>query len=187
MTSGTVPGSSWRGLFRARAEFILRSCGIDACRSSDRTCGQCPTCGLFGWAPAPDDPPERQGATGLVRFHDSVVSGERLDYNHAPIDRFTGGAAEAKLFERGSWRPGATLTLTVEQVSTRRPVPGWARHLLALVARDLHDGLVGVGNSTTRGYGTVALTDPGALPAVPPGWSEAIGPRDTPETAGATT
>ena len=187
VTSETVPGSSWRGLFRSRAEFILRSCGVEACPSSDRTCGDCPTCTLFGWAPTPDDPPERQGATGLVRFRDSTVSGEHLEYTHAPIDRFTGGAADAKLFERGSWRPGATLTLTVEQVSTQRPVPEWARHLLALVARDLHDGLIGVGNSTTRGYGTVALSDPAALPAVTPGWSDTIEPRDTPATAGATT
>ena len=186
VTSETVPGSSWRGLFRSRAEFILRSCGVQVCESSDRTCGDCPTCDLFGWAPAADDPPEQQGAQGRIRFGDSTVTGETLTYVHAPIDRFTGAAADGRLYERTSWRPGSTMTLTAHQVSPRRPVPEWARWLLLLVARDLHDGLVGVGNSTTRGYGTVAVTDPAVLSTVPPGWLDTLEPGGARTSTGAT-
>lgn len=174
VTSSIVPGSTWRGLFRSRAEFILRSCGLTICRSSEGTCGECPTCDLFGWMPGSDDPPDRRGAQGLIRFCDSPVNGECMDYTHGPIDRFTGGAADGKLFERTSWRPGSTVTATLQQISPLRPVPEWARCLLVLVARDLHDGLIGVGNSTTRGYGTVALVEPGALPSVPEGWLESV-------------
>jgi CRISPR/Cas system CSM-associated protein Csm3 (group 7 of RAMP superfamily) len=174
-TATSVPGSSWRGLFRSRCEFILRSCGIPACRSSEAsTCGDCPTCELFGWTPAAGQPASGAGAAGLVRFMDSPITGTRLTYVHAPIDRFTGGAAEGKLFARTSWAPGARLLLAVEQVTALRPVPMWAHSLLALVVRDLDDGLIGVGNSTTRGYGTVTLEDSESRPAVPANWLNAL-------------
>ena len=55
------------------------------------------------------------------------------------------------------------MTLVVEQLSPCRPVPVWGHELLSLVLRDLHDGLIGLGNSSTRGYGTIALRDSDGL------------------------
>ncbi len=170
-TLDIVPGSSWRGLFRARAEYILRSCGVaEVCESSVGTCGRCATCELFGWVPRPTDPAGRAGAQGLIRFSDSVVEGSPITLSHAPIDRFTGGAADAKFFKRKAWAPGAQLTMVVEQTPGRPPVPAWARALLSLVLRDIDAGLIGLGNSTTRGYGTLKVADHGVLPAIPAGW-----------------
>lgn len=169
-TSSSLWGSSWRGIIRSRSEFILRSCGVDACESTTKTCGECAACRLFGWTPDSSRTDERVGAQGLVRFTDSEVSGSRLRLDHAPVDRFTGGAANEKLFTRDSWAPGSSLTLDISQVSVRRPVPEWGRHLITLALRDITDGYVGVGNSTTRGYGTLALADGAALPEVPNDW-----------------
>ncbi len=176
VSSDRVAGSSWRGLLRARSEFILRSCGIPACLSSEgeQICGRCPTCELFGWAPGPCAETGAIGSRGLVTFNDSPVTGERVSLDHAPVDRFTGGAADQKLFTRECFAPGARLTLTIEQTSDRRPVPTWATRLLTLAVRDLVEGLIGVGNSTTRGYGTVRLADDASLPPVPTDWLDHV-------------
>lgn len=188
-TADAVSGSSWRGLFRSRSEFILRTCGIESCRSAEHgTCGRCPTCILFGWTPRAGQGTgaPQGGAAGLVRFRDSPVSGETMTYTHAPIDRFTGGATDGKLYTRTSWASGSTLSLVVEQSAPTRPVPAWATHLFILVVLDLHDGLVGVGNSTTRGYGTLAVEAPDELPAVPADWLDAVPrPSSTSTTGGA--
>lgn len=182
-TFSTAPGSSWRGLIRSRAEYILRSCGVASCESSVRTCGRCPTCDLFGWVPGPGEPMSRGGAQGLLRFGDSVITGNQVTLDHAPIDRFTGGAAEAKFFRRTAWAPGAQLTLVVEQSPGRLPVPSWAMALIGLVLRDIDDGLVGLGNSTTRGYGTLRVADHNALPSIPVDWLDGVPPVREEEVA----
>ena len=158
-SSGVVSGSSWRGLLRSRCEFILRSCGVEACESSTATCSSCPTCALFGWAPSsPSGAVDAGGRAGLIRVRDSaIISDGLMKLDHVAIDRFTGGAADAKLFSISAHPPGASLELTIEQVDRDREVPLWARSLLSLALRDLCDGLIGVGNSTTRGYGSVTL------------------------------
>jgi len=110
----------------------------------------------------------------LVGFGDSEVTGTKATLDHAPVDRFTGGAADGKLFTRESWAPGSTVTLSIYQLAPDRPLPEWGKHLLVLAIRDLHQGLVGVGNSTTRGYGTVELDTSDALPDVPDNWFESV-------------
>lgn len=176
VTGDRVTGSSWRGLLRARSEFILRSCGIEACLSSEgeKICGQCPGCALFGWAPGPRSKAHGIGSRGLVGFGDSEVTGTKATLDHAPVDRFTGGAADGKLFTRESWAPGSTVTLSIYQLAPDRPLPEWGKHLLVLAIRDLRQGLVGVGNSTTRGYGTVELDTSATLPDVPDSWFESV-------------
>jgi hypothetical protein len=166
-----ITGATWKGVIRSRAEFILRTCDIYACESSTETCRECPTCVLFGSSPgdlAAD--PSHSGSPGLVRFGNSAITGEDrpLVLNHVAIDRFTGGAAEAKLFASSGPRLGSTCTLEVVQRDPDQPVPTWASALLILAIRDLVEGYVGVGSSTTRGYGTVAAV--GLLPTVPPRW-----------------
>jgi len=79
--------------------------------------------------------------------------------DHAPIDRFTGGASDGKLFTRMAHSPGAIVEFAVEQNRADRPVPLWGQDLIALALRDVIEGYVGLGNSTTRGYGTVVLAD----------------------------
>ncbi|MDN5789579.1 MAG: RAMP superfamily CRISPR-associated protein [Micrococcales bacterium] len=173
----TVAASTWKGVLRSRCEFILRTCGVSVCESSTATCGECPTCELFGSA---SDDAAGSGTIGLIRFVDSPIRGEQMRIDHAPIDRFTGGAADAKLFSRIAWQPGALVTLSMRQARQRHPVPDWGRHLIGLAIRDLSDGLIGLGNSTTRGYGSVTTTT--ALPEAPTDWL-ALVPRVTARTA----
>jgi len=176
VTSDRVTGSTWRGLLRSRSEFILRTCGVFACLSSEgeEICGECPTCTLFGWAPGPRSRATGVGSRGLIGFADSVVMGDRVTLDHGPVDRFTGGAADGKLFTRESWALGSTLTLSIYQLSPHRPVPEWGKDLVVMAIRDVASGFVGVGNSTTRGYGTVHLQEGEALPGVPDNWLESV-------------
>lgn len=168
--SDRVTGATWKGLIRSRAEFILRTCGVFACMSSTMPCGECPTCIIFGSTPEDGQGlADVGGSPGLVRFLNSaIIGGTDVHLDHVAIDRFTGGAADDKLYQNRSCPPGSTLSLTVSQRDRDWPVPEWARNLIVLAIRDITEGYVGVGNSTTRGYGTVhAKTN---LPTVPDSW-----------------
>ncbi len=170
-SSDTIPGSAWRGVLRSRCEFILRSCGVPACASTQSTCGRCPTCILFGGVEDTglilgEGDVRRRSASGLVRFKDARVTHPhgvvlKIKLTHAPIDRFTGGAANGKLFAYHAHPSGSETTLHIEQMHATRPVPRWGRVLLGLAIRDLADGYVGIGHATTRGYGTLSVADPG--------------------------
>lgn len=160
VTASTVLGSSWRGVLRSRCEFILRSVGVKACETTDETCGYCPTCDLFGWSAPAATAGKTPGHVGLLRFSQSKIEGSEIEeIPHVAIDRFSGGAADEKLYFHKAYLPGATVELKVEQKDERRPVPVWGRQLLALAIRDLSDGLIGLGSATTRGYGTLTTSE----------------------------
>lgn len=147
-----IDGSSLKGVLRSRSEFILRSCGIDACNTSPAGCGTCPACDLFGH-------PEQAAA---VRIQGSSIQEAELESRtHVAIDRVTGGSAESLLFEEEVVVAGY-FDLVIEAVEGRE-LPLWTRGLLLHVLADLNDGMIGIGSRTTRGYGTVRLEDPTVL------------------------
>lgn len=91
---------------------------------------------------------------------------------HVALDRFTGGAARKShtdlLAHASGDRAGMLYGIAAPEVGRLNIVvditdlPG-AEHplftaLLRLVLQDLHDGLVGVGGATTRGYGGLRAT-----------------------------
>lgn len=164
--SPTIPGTSWKGVFRSRAEFILRSIGVDACMNG--RCATCPTCLLFGYGGA-EPTGSSVGQRSAIGFRDSVIEDASVEFRpHVAIDRFTGGARDSALYTDEVAASGA-VTLHVDALSadlSQARLP-WARALMLAVARDLHDGLIGVGHSTTRGYGSLRLVDaaPVASPA----------------------
>ncbi len=148
-----VPGTTLKGVFRSRALHILES--IDPHRqvpASDRVHVDdgdtddpaCPICVLFGNA-------RRAGRLG---FRDAPVDGARIvEMPHVALDRFTGGAHDAKL-----WSDEVVETGTFEIVVTaREPLSPLQRKLLEHVAADLHHGLLGIGGRVGRGHGTVEL------------------------------
>ena len=169
-----LTGRSIKGVLRARVEYILESVGLGRC--VDATCSACLACRIFGWHG------EQRGARALSRVHDSVVTGSSfVERVHIAIDRFTGGVANSRtrmkvtgsddvfeldssglLYTRQVVRGGA-ITLTVERFGADDELWKTAKALLTLVAWDLHDGLIGVGGSTTRGYGSLVLADPDEL------------------------
>jgi CRISPR/Cas system CSM-associated protein Csm3 (group 7 of RAMP superfamily) len=101
----------------------------------------CPVCRLFG----------STHLGGRVRVEERPVSGARVELlDHVAIDRFTGGAADAKKFDAAPLLDGGVRTA----VHLDRP-EAWEVALLLLALRDLAEGWVPVGSRGTRGYGRV--------------------------------
>lgn len=148
-----IPGSTWKGVFRSRAEWILRSIGLQACLEAD--CGACLTCGIFGWA-SQDSGSGEIGSQAKVIFSDSIVEGAGSALRtRSAIDRFTGGAADQLLFTSRVVNAG-TVTMTI---GSKSPLDSEEEQLLWLVVKDLDDGLIGVGSGTKAGRGTLRLRD----------------------------
>ncbi|MGW2410131.1 RAMP superfamily CRISPR-associated protein [Streptomyces sp. NPDC001739] len=160
-----VPGSTWKGVLRARVEFILRSVGIgNVCTSVKDgvagSCGACVVCQAFGWTEGPGttthDNGERSksvGARGRLLFADSPIrEGSIKVRNHVAIDRVFGGARDEALYTEETVEDGH-LALHIRHDGA---VPDAVRAALVLALGDLADGAIGIGGGTTRGYGTLA-------------------------------
>ncbi|MGH4021256.1 MAG: RAMP superfamily CRISPR-associated protein [Pseudonocardiaceae bacterium] len=162
-----LPGTTWKGMLRSRCGYILRSCGHTACLAPAKpSCGVCILCDLFGWTGDGGQAGTAIGRVGRLTTHDSVIDGAVTHRNHVGIDRFTGGARRALLFSDEIVAEGS-LSLRVHVTDpagrdSRVPLPPAERGLLLHAVRDLHDGLIGVGRATTRGYGSLRLTDDSA-------------------------
>lgn len=167
-----VPASTWKGLFRARSGYIIRTCwGETAACTGQTGCGTCLLCDLFG----------STSRRGRIAFHSSTISNAmRRTRAHVAIDRVSGGARDKLLFSDEIITAG-TVKLTISALET---IAEWQHDLLRHVVRDIHDGLIGVGGGAQRGQGTLRLTPaaqkqagaPRPIPAGPP----------TSETASAT-
>lgn len=180
-SASEITSVSWRGVIRSRCEYILRSCGVEACEPFTAACVEntgkpCPTCYVFGWTPSASNP-TLQGAQSLVAFETTEINQRQtIEYTHAPIDRFTGGVVTGgldtagKLYTNKSYAPGSRARLVVKHLPGRPEVPLWARSLIALAIRDVAEGYVGVGNSTTRGYGTLQLVTGHEVPPIDREW-----------------
>ena len=145
-------GTRWKGILRGRVEYIGRSLGLDVCGAEDqqwRGCGECSVCEVFG-----------SGETGVGRwsFHFSP-----LEFDHPEgrtrnaIDRFTGGAAEKKLF------PERTVTtrarLVIGRLGDIEAHHAWVLKALLLALRDMREGYLGIGGRTSTGLGSVRFED----------------------------
>ena len=148
-SSPYIPGSSWKGVFRHRVEFILDVVGTTDVQR------EVIVSALFG---------SQQSGRGLLTFGDSVIEiSETQPRTHVAIDRFTGGARDGSLFTLDSVPRGSTFMLHIGGAASIGPV----KNLLNHVIRDLSDGLIGVGGHGSRGYGWVARSqDPPPLAAV---------------------
>lgn len=181
-----VPGATWKGLLRARCEFILRSVGLLSAEPGDAapaggapscdaskpggTCGRCVLCDAFGWSgearlaesatheQAADTP---VAARGRLAFADApIADAVCVVRNHTALDRIFGGVAHGLLFAQEVVETG-TLDLTVHE-DPQRPLadPELVRALLVLACHDINDGYLGLGGATTRGHGTLAFAHP---------------------------
>jgi CRISPR/Cas system CSM-associated protein Csm3 (group 7 of RAMP superfamily) len=82
------------------------------------------------------------------------VKPKEKTFDHVAIDRFTGGASDAKKFDTRPILPENAYTLFTFQLRLERPEP-WMLSLLGLVLKDLQDGDIRIGHATHRGYGKV--------------------------------
>lgn len=143
-----IPGSTWKGIIRSRAEYIIRSrYGEDAACQELDGCGSCVTCDIFG----------HKGHRSRLAFRDSYIEnvpGDLPERTHVGIDRVTGGARRSLLFQTQPLTAGQ-LRLRIDELEHVAP---WVRNLVWHVLRDIDDGLIGVGSRTARGLGTLRLT-----------------------------
>ncbi|MGH4016436.1 MAG: RAMP superfamily CRISPR-associated protein [Pseudonocardiaceae bacterium] len=160
-----LPATTWKGLLRSRCGYILRSCGRTACLApAARSCGDCLLCDLFGWTGDGGRAGDPTGCVGRLTTHDSVIDGAVTQHrNHVGIDRFTGGARPGLLFSDEVVAEGSVrLRVDVRDGASSPRLTPAERGLLLHAVRDLHEGLIGVGRATTRGYGSLRLTDDSA-------------------------
>jgi len=155
-----VPGTAWKGLFRSRVEYILRSRYPDAAIVCDAglDCPErdtdCPACVIFG----------NQRRRGLLAFGDSTIVDPIVPpaRTHVAIDRVTGGARDKLLFQTQPITRGR-VTLCIDALGE---TGDWVWLLLDHVLRDLYDGLIGAGSRANRGMGTLRLV--GTVPTPGP-------------------
>lgn len=134
-----IPGSTWKGVFRHRAEVILNAVGAtDEQRIAI----------VDHWFGA-------QGGRGRLRFRDTVTTVQAGSLRtHVAIDRFTGGARTGALHRVEAIPQDTALDVGVDIVGD----PDAIGNLLEHVVADLDAGLCTVGGHGTRGYGWVKRT-----------------------------
>ncbi|OPX38182.1 MAG: hypothetical protein B1H11_04890 [Desulfobacteraceae bacterium 4484_190.1] len=171
-----IPGSSIKGVIRARAEKILRTLGADACDILDIEVGcssRVKRCLEKLEEENGEKPSEEELAriihkhscpicrlfgnaclAGRIQFDDTFFYAEpdKKKLDHVAIDRFTGGALEGKLFNE---QPVICGTLRLSFV-IRNP-SAFDRCLLAFLLRDLRDGLppIRFGYGKSKGNGVL--------------------------------
>ncbi len=95
-----------------------------------------------------------------LRVEDAPFVGEKVEtkvLDFLAIDRFTGGGRDTAKFDAVVlWKPKFRVRLFLEN-----PEP-WELGWLALVLRDLHDGLITIGFGAAKGFGQCRIED-GAL------------------------
>jgi CRISPR/Cas system CSM-associated protein Csm3 (group 7 of RAMP superfamily) len=162
-----VPGAGVKGVLRSRAEFILRSTGMSPPVCDSQQCGLCWTCRVFGHGGGDDVSSATVGARALVRVSDAVVSGAvPICRTHVAIDRFTGGALDGALYKMEALEAGEFVVRVELLGELSDGLAGEIGAVLRLVLEDLHDGIIGMGGGTARGYGSV-LADFGAASGLP--------------------
>lgn len=138
-----LPGSSLRGVLRARAERILRTLvGQETLPQAHAALID----HIFGAT-------SRKGRLTVDTFE---LAGpvERPRFEMIAIDRFTGGGADGRKFATEPlWRPAfaGRLALDLDGVSPA------AIGLLVLVFRDLAEGDISIGSGAAKGYGACRI------------------------------
>ncbi len=158
-----LPGTGLKGLFRSRAEYILRSVEANPAPCQNQQCGTCWTCQVFGSGGGQDVTSTSVGVRSSIRISDAaVVDPVETCRTHIAIDRFTGGVLPGALYTMEALEAGI-LVVQVERLKAleaRRM--NEIRAVFRLVLEDLDDGIIGLGGGVARGYGSVSADLGGA-------------------------
>jgi CRISPR/Cas system CSM-associated protein Csm3 (group 7 of RAMP superfamily) len=137
-----TPGTSWAGILRARAGRIVRTLGAD-----DATAHQFVN-NLFG--PEEIKTGMEARASRLIVSETQVDGGALLVQNRIKIDRFTGGAYEAALFEEQPlFGSDARIRLELSVLNPTHAETG----LVLLLLKDLWTGDLPIGGESSIGRG----------------------------------
>jgi len=158
-----LPGTGLKGLFRSRAEYILRSVEATPAPCANQQCGTCWTCQVFGSGGGQDSTSISVGVRSAIRIPDAaVVDPVEVGRTHIAIDRFTGGVLPGALYTMEALEAGS-VTVQVERLNAL-DARGMneIRAVFRLVFEDLDDGIIGLGGGVARGYGSVSVDLGGA-------------------------
>jgi len=170
-----IPGSSWKGVFRAHAVKITRSQGLNTCEGiPNNTClkgdefsefeerkldtrakielimqGEIGVSGCCLLCLSFGTP----GILSHITFHDSLPLKEpKLGYRTmVAISRRTGASHPRALYSVEYIEPGSEFTFSIEAIN----LPNYAIGLLMIIVEHMNLGLVRVGGMKTRGFGRV--------------------------------
>ena len=144
-----LPGSSLRGILRHRVYQILTAQGVASPQKEIDD--------LFGATKGGTD--MHRGRLGvsdarLLTVNDQAVLDDCQSVQHVSIDRFTGGAMDAHLFnEAPLWQEDVSFQLHIRLDAVTPKQASLLLHALL----DLMQGKLAVGNGVNRGNGRVAL------------------------------
>jgi CRISPR/Cas system CSM-associated protein Csm3 (group 7 of RAMP superfamily) len=153
-----IPGSSIKGVFRSRSEMIANTMGIDEQKIKE----------VFGNTEAKS---KIYFSYGFIDTEHQENPGQKL-INSVSIDRFTGGAAEAALFDfnllmKETFKGRIIIELSKDTL--------WFPGLLHLVMRDIREGDLSFGFGRTKGWGKAASFEYNiTLKCVTPGWEKYV-------------
>lgn len=142
-----VPGTTWAGAFRHHMERILDNSGYDVRVGRDGAAKEFLS-RVFGNVDG------GRGIASKIEFGESkLIGSSTINLTRTAIDRFTGGAADEKLFTN-RLAFGGTTTLSVRW---RKDIDEADKMLLASLVNvcvdDLCDGTLAVGGMTATGLG----------------------------------
>ncbi len=139
-----IPGTAWAGVFRKSFRRILSECSYD---NADEIIYE-----IFGSKKTKNSD---AWASNII-FSESVLEKAKgANRTRTAIDRFTGSAADKKLF---TMRPvfGGTTTLEI-RLSKKCKNKRLAENLIKLTVEDIDQGIVSVGGEASTGGGIFKL------------------------------
>ena len=135
-----IPGTSWKGIFRHRAEYILKKLKLEK-KVLDKLMGTV----------------EGEKIKSRLKISESYVSAKNIvDVAHSrnKIDRFTGGTLQGVLFTtKPVWQKKSAPTLQLHFEIKR--AENFEAGLAIFILRDLYLGKVAVGGEKSVGRGTL--------------------------------
>lgn len=141
-----LPGSSVRGVVRARAKHILDVLASAAQISSEDVLQQ-----LFGYV----NEETKKKRHGKITFAETKLDfSERLQYRNR-IDRFTGGVMSGALFNAMALWPDQTRRSQVQIAFAIENYEDWEAGLLLLALKDLWTGHLPLGGEKSIGRGVL--------------------------------
>lgn len=139
-----IPGTAWAGIFRSHFSRILKDAKYEDADEFIES--------LFGYVKGNDAQPSK------IVFDETVLNGAKfIERTRNAIDRFTGGAADKKLYT-GKFAYGGkgSLVITLKSGNYDRAI---AEKLIDLTVADFNDGYLNVGGIGSVGGGLINVKE----------------------------
>ncbi len=138
-----IPGTSWNGLIRRQ---LLEYLNSDLLSKSGVI--------LSDWFGKEKNGEQEASASNIIIEESKIDNSKKIDLTRNKIDRFSGGAANKALFSETAYFNGTTsLGIKVKKHIKQDEDNSKIIGLIALVIKDIDNGLVALGGQTSIGRG----------------------------------